>query len=193
MSKQHLTTTAAAKKLGVSVGTIQQMVEDNKLEAWKTTGGHRRISLQSVERILNKESKVLPNPISALLVYIVEDDLFLLNSYDLFLKKLDLPLEIHKFDNGLDAIFQIAVKFPDVLVLDLDLPYLDGTELLERLHARHDFSGQHIIVLSGLPIDELKTKTLKFENLCLLEKPLNPSFIEGYLKALVQSHFNAKG
>lgn len=192
MSQQHLTTSAAAKKLGVSVGTVQQMVENNKLEAWKTTGGHRRITLESVERILNQDSKVLSTPQNILLIYIVEDDLFLLDSYSIILKNLDLPLEIHKFDNGLDAIFQIGLKFPDVLLLDLDLPYIDGIELLQRLQARDDFRNQHIIVLSGLPMNELKIKTAKFENLCLMEKPLNPSFIAGYLKALAQSHFTGK-
>lgn len=193
MSQQHLTTTAAAKKLGVSVGTVQQMVENNKLEAWKTAGGHRRITLESVERILKQDTKVLATPASNILVYIVEDDLLLLDAYALILENLDLPLEIRKYDNGLDAIFQIGVKFPDVLLLDLELPYIDGAELLQRLHTRHDFSGQHIIVLSGLPMNELKIKTAEFENLCLLEKPLNTSFIEGYLKALAQSHFKAKG
>ena len=38
----------AAKLLGLSVGTVQSLVEKNELQAWRTRGGHRRISLQSI-------------------------------------------------------------------------------------------------------------------------------------------------
>ena len=41
-------TSYAAKMLGISVGTVQGLVEKNDLKAWKTQGGHRRISLQSI-------------------------------------------------------------------------------------------------------------------------------------------------
>jgi len=41
-------TTYAAKLLGLSVGTIQTLVEKAELQAWKTQGGHRRISMQSI-------------------------------------------------------------------------------------------------------------------------------------------------
>ena len=41
-------TTYAAKLLGLSVGTIQTLVEKTELQAWKTQGGHRRIAMQSI-------------------------------------------------------------------------------------------------------------------------------------------------
>jgi excisionase family DNA binding protein len=41
-------TSYAAKMLGISVGTVQGLVEKGDLKAWKTQGGHRRISLQSI-------------------------------------------------------------------------------------------------------------------------------------------------
>lgn len=192
MTTHYVSTSKAAKILGVSVGTVQQMVENNKLEAWKTAGGHRRITVESIERILKQDTTVLTTPISTLLVYIVEDDILLLQAYALILENLGLPLEIHKFDNGLDAIFQIGVKFPDVLILDMELPYIDGTELLQRLHSRHDFSGQHIIILSGMSEQELAEKTAGYDNLCILQKPLCEKFIAGYLRALVQSHFQGR-
>ena len=42
-------TSYAAKLLRVSVGTVQNLVESSSLKAWKTQGGHRRISLQSIQ------------------------------------------------------------------------------------------------------------------------------------------------
>ena len=46
----HYTTLEVAKMLGMAVRSVQLMVDRNELEAWKTPGGHRRISRASVER-----------------------------------------------------------------------------------------------------------------------------------------------
>ncbi|MDI4667365.1 helix-turn-helix domain-containing protein, partial [Xanthobacter autotrophicus] len=48
----HYTTLETAKLLGMAVRSIQLMVDRGELEAWKTPGGHRRISRDSVERWL---------------------------------------------------------------------------------------------------------------------------------------------
>jgi excisionase family DNA binding protein len=47
-SDEYCGTSYAAKLLNLSVGTVQTLVEKNELEAWKTQGGHRRISIQSI-------------------------------------------------------------------------------------------------------------------------------------------------
>jgi excisionase family DNA binding protein len=44
------TTVEVARRLGMAVRSVQLMVDRGELEAWKTPGGHRRISLRSVER-----------------------------------------------------------------------------------------------------------------------------------------------
>jgi excisionase family DNA binding protein len=44
-SGEFLTSSQAAKRLGLSMATIQKLVDNHVLQAWKTFGGHRRISL----------------------------------------------------------------------------------------------------------------------------------------------------
>ena len=44
-SGQFCGTTEAARILGLSVGTVQSLVERQELMAWKTRGGHRRIAM----------------------------------------------------------------------------------------------------------------------------------------------------
>ncbi len=56
-NKDFCGTAQAAKILGVSVGTIQTMVEKNILIAWKTMGGHRRISLDSIKEFKEKNNQ----------------------------------------------------------------------------------------------------------------------------------------
>ena len=51
--EDSLTTRQADLSLGVSVRTVQLWVERGSLSAWKTPGGHRRVSRESVEQMLD--------------------------------------------------------------------------------------------------------------------------------------------
>lgn len=51
------TTREASELLGVSLRTIQLWVDAKRLEAWKTPGGHRRITRSSVENLFNKRTQ----------------------------------------------------------------------------------------------------------------------------------------
>ena len=48
MASAYLSTTQAAHRLGLSVGTVQRMVESGVLQAYTTQGGHRRILTTSL-------------------------------------------------------------------------------------------------------------------------------------------------
>ena len=45
---QFLSTAQAAEMLGLSTTLVQSLVDRNELSGWKTRGGHRRISRQSI-------------------------------------------------------------------------------------------------------------------------------------------------
>jgi excisionase family DNA binding protein len=47
-----LTTTAAARLLGVATSTIQMWMESGAIASWKTPGGHRRTHLSAIERLM---------------------------------------------------------------------------------------------------------------------------------------------
>ena len=47
----YCTTAEAARSLGVSIRTIQLWVDGGALAAWKTVGGHRRITLDSLNKL----------------------------------------------------------------------------------------------------------------------------------------------
>lgn len=49
-AKNYLTTAEAAQQLGLSIGTVQNLVTRGELDAVVTVGGHRRIYVQSFEQ-----------------------------------------------------------------------------------------------------------------------------------------------
>jgi DNA-binding response OmpR family regulator len=90
-------------------------------------------------------------------VLVVEDD----TALGLFLQK-GLMLEGHEVDwvgDGVAALEHVEAGQPDLMVLDLSLPLLDGTEVLARVRAKHkDIS---VLVLSGRSDVEERIRCLK--------------------------------
>ncbi len=92
----------------------------------------------------------MPAPRARILV--VEDETFLVKIYDVKLKK-------EGFDVGIatdgEAALAMAVSFrPDLILLDLLLPKLDGFEVLRRLRAEPKTKHIQVIVLSNLGQEE---------------------------------------
>src|SRR5688500_7792767 len=65
-----LTTSEAARMLGVATSTVQLWMESGAIESWKTPGGHRRTRQSHILALMNKvsgqadaeERRVLPTP-----------------------------------------------------------------------------------------------------------------------------------
>jgi CheY-like chemotaxis protein len=56
--------------------------------------------------------------------------------------------------NGLDAVYELERTVPNVVVLDLDLPVVSGTRLLQLLRQDTDTADLPIVALTGLSFQE---------------------------------------
>ncbi len=100
VNKVFCTTREAAALLGVSLSTAQNWAESGLLESWKTEGGHRRISRESVQRLIadpmgngmhQSMDKAGGGGQQALQILVVEDDPLLLKLYKVRLRCLEIP------------------------------------------------------------------------------------------------------
>ncbi|MGL5525808.1 MAG: response regulator [Aeromonas veronii] len=64
-----------------------------------------------------------------------------------------------EFDNGIDALAQIRLQAPDILVLDINIPRIDGFDVIKRCHALA--ISPRIIVLSAHDSDHVKTRCVQ--------------------------------
>ena len=97
VEKVFCTTSEAAEILAISVGTVQLWVDNGLLEAWKTAGGHRRVTRKSIDKILHasptaqpeapSSSASQPQSVERLSVLVVEDDRDLLRLYKTMLRR----------------------------------------------------------------------------------------------------------
>jgi CheY-like chemotaxis protein len=78
--------------------------------------------------------------------------------------------ELREAADGLDALVLIAADPPDVLVLDLMMPGLDGFGVLERLAERPETRRLPVVVLTARDLSESERRFLKERSAWLLDK-----------------------
>jgi excisionase family DNA binding protein len=186
VDRSFLTTREAAERLGISVGTVQQWVETGVLEAWKTTGGHRRVTPESVDRLLatrlgrevvasspvatslgSASGRGAPKAIAALpslpprrplSIMVVEDDPNLLRLYDFRLRHWPMAPDVVCVGNAFSALMLLGRQHPDLLITDLHMPGMDGFAMLRVLRASPELARTQIVVVSGLDADEIERR-----------------------------------
>lgn len=158
---EFCSTKQAASIIGVSHRTIQLWVESGILQAWKTAGGHRRITMQSVSRLVDQRRDALaptsaapmarqPAPNARKKVLVADDDTTLLRLYELEMMGWDLPIDLVKAQNGFEALIKIGADKPALLISDLSMPGMDGFRMIRTLRLDPAFADMAIIVVSGL-------------------------------------------
>lgn len=180
---EYLSTRQAALRLGVSLGTVQNMVESGALEAWKTAGGHRRIPVSSVNTLLARRKGVSEIPsdgINQLDILVAEDEPILQALYRATFEHWNLPLHLRMVDNGFDGLIQVGQKMPDVLIADLMMPGMDGFEMIRHLRANPVFAAMDIIVVSAMEREEIAAHQLPAD-ITLFGKPIPFHEIKGFL------------
>lgn len=181
VKKSFCTTREAAVLLGVSVGTVQLWVESGLLQAWKTSGGHRRVLRESIDGLLHKGGEVLPSPSVApvsvvstrpLNVLVVEDDDNLLRLYKARLAQWPMKPVVSLADNGVTGLLMMGRSNPDLLITDLDMPGLDGFNMLRVLHQTPEMRQATIVVVTGLDSAEVERRGGVPQGVEVLPKPV---------------------
>lgn len=191
-SEDYCGTSYAAKLLGLSVATVQSLVEKGEIEAWKTLGGHRRIALQSINAYLAKNSpqfsKVDTDPKHRLRVLMVEDDENTRELYRYQFEDWDLPVDCTFMPSALEAMMDIASMRPDLLITDLSMPGVDGIEMLKACKRNQQLHDMQIVVISGLAPEAVQARGGLPPEAHLLQKPINFDWLHGYVTALVTAN-----
>ena len=181
-------TSYAAKMLGISVGTVQGLVEKGDLKAWKTQGGHRRISLKSIQEYQRRHNLAPASMMQGedrLRVLVVEDDestrLMLQANFDQW----GLPLDVVMYASAMEALLDMPSLQPQLLLTDLRMPNVDGFEFLKTLSTHALFSNLAVVVITGMSAEDVRAKGGLPDGVQLLLKPIDMDWLHGFLDALM--------
>jgi excisionase family DNA binding protein len=183
---EFYSTREAANILGLSLGTIQKMVENGVLSAWKTSGGHRRVMATSVNSYINsRRTKGVVANNKNLSLLVVEDDADLQNVYRLNIIDWGLPIDLTVLGDGYAGLLHIAKARPDIIIMDLNMPRLDGFEMINTLRNDSAFSLMDIIVVTGMPKDEIERSGGLPTGVTVFNKPVSFETLQGYVNAKI--------
>jgi excisionase family DNA binding protein len=159
--KTVFTTGEAAKICKVSQQTIIRCFDNGQLKGFRVPGSKfRRIPREALYKFM-KDNGI---PTDALesgkrKVLLVDDDVDLVEVVHRSLQD-DGRFEVRIASNGFDAGMMVKDYHPDLLILDVMLPDINGKEVCHRVRADSSMEDVRIICISGL-IEEDKIQELK--------------------------------
>jgi len=169
----------AVKILGVSPKTVQLWVENGTLRAWKTPGGHRRITVESIMEVVRQREQskrpalVIPESQPKLpLILIVDDELNHRRLYELGIAAWKRPVKVETAKDGFEGLIKMGHYRPQVLITDLHMPGMDGFQMIRRLQGIPELSGTLLIVVTAMNHAEIEARGGLPANLLVFSKPV---------------------
>ncbi|MCX7123723.1 MAG: response regulator [Gammaproteobacteria bacterium] len=114
-------------------------------------------------------------------IFIVEDDQALSDLMRDFLKTYDF--EVTQIDSGDQAVFRILNKKPDLVILDIMLPKLDGIQVCRSI--RQNYQGA-ILMLTARQEDDMQITGLNDGADDYVKKPVDPQVLLARIQALLR-------
>jgi excisionase family DNA binding protein len=182
----YVSTREAADILGISLRSAQLWVENGVLTAWKTPGGHRRITVASIKRVLEERERhaqlTMSNP--KLRVLIVEDDPDVARFLHLAIEQCHPGTEIHIASNGFEGLILVGRTHPDILMTDLNMPGMDGFRMI-RAMGSGDSAPALVVAVTALSPPDISDRGGLSADIKVLQKPISLSQLDEILTSFI--------
>src|SRR5215469_3209948 len=143
--KSIYTTHEVSRLLHVNPRSVINWIEQSLLPSYRTPGGHRRIRRDDLLAFLRKHQ--IPTPESLVegnfSVLIVDDEQEIVDIMTVFLQRQG-GYEITSAADGISAMIEVGRTKPDLLILDIMIPGVDGIEVCRRIKA--DSNNRTVII-----------------------------------------------
>ena len=192
IEKDYLTPQEVARLLMVSPVTVRQWAQRGEIQALTTPGGHRRFLRPAVEAFARTRGIPLAefSNDDELRVLVVDDD-EQLNRYLVELLKSQPDLgKVESAYNGFEAGVKIESFKPNVVLLDLMMPGLDGFEVARFIRSNPMRSFVRIIAMTAYAAEENIARVVEAGAEACIAKPIDS---EKLLSMLFSSRRKAIG
>ena len=133
----------------------------------------------------NYFSATTPTPNTGQTILIVEDYSDTRAMLSLLLKS--NGYKVVEAEDGIEGILKAGNLYPDLIIMDLSLPEMDGVEATTRIHAQGKLSGIPIFVISAYLTDEVKKAALEAGCAEVFRKPLDSDVLIERINATLRS------
>ncbi len=143
---------------GVVNQTAINWIKNGYLKAFTTPGGQYRVYSEDLVEFLHSRGMRMPDELQRILesqlnvdtILIVDDDKDLNNLVHQYLSRKYPDYQIHQAFDGFEAGRMLAEAKPGVVVLDINLPGVDGHKLARSIKENSGVTKPIIVAVSGL-------------------------------------------
>ncbi len=183
-SERLLTSHEVGALLQVNPSSVKKWVNDGRIAAFRTPGGHRRIRVADLVDFLHRHAMPIPRSLAAASkrrLLVVDDDPMHLRALDRRLKPYVSRVDVALTQNGIDALVMVGSFKPDLIVLDVFMPELDGLEVCRRLKLNAETRHIGVIVNSAHLTRSVEENALSAGALTCVPKPMDLKVLIGHL------------
>ena len=177
-----LTLGQAATYLGVAQSTIRKWSDQGRLHAFYTPGGHRRYRRGDLDQFLQRSAQPTRGEATPSIL-IVDDDERLREFV-----RVNLEMEgyiVREAGSAEEGLAALEEEPPDLILLDVMMPQVDGWEMLRRVQDRHGVGAIPVVMFSGKVDDETLTEAESRGARAFIGKPFNPQQLVESTKQLL--------
>jgi excisionase family DNA binding protein len=183
---EWLTLGQAAKYVGVAQSTMRKWSDLGRVSAFYTPGGHRRYRRSDLDQFLDRSGPP-SGPTSASragpVVLIVDDDQQVREYV-----RINLEAEgyvVREAASAAEGLAALGAESPDLILLDVMMPQVDGWEMLQQIHERTGVGAIPVVMFSG-KIDERSAAEAESRGAQgFIGKPFDPSSLIESTKQLL--------
>jgi excisionase family DNA binding protein len=189
--KAVFTTFETAKLCHVSPLSIINWVNAGRLPAFRTPGGHRRIRREDLLLFMRDNGLPIPEEMQQgsgrRKVLVVDDEPSIRELLAEHLSTRPSPYEVSTAADGFEAGRLVATFRPDVVLLDLRMPGVDGFQICRTIKADPESSSTVVIAMTGYYSPETEARVLECGAVRCFAKPLDPTTLSAFIDSIFET------
>jgi len=188
-ARKHLSTFDVAAMLDVDPGSVANWIDSGLLRAHRTPGGHRRVAAEDLVRFLREHNMPIPPELEArpVRVVVVDDEPCVTKMIARAIKAEHPDYEVTEAHDGFRAGSVIATLRPDVVILDLRMPGMDGFEVCKAIKSDEATRHATVIAVTAYDSEENTRRIMECGAAVCLSKPLDLPALVQRVAAAVES------
>jgi excisionase family DNA binding protein len=185
LNKKFYTIPEAAEICLVNRATMLRWVKAGRLKSFQTPGGHYRILMDDLEYFLRENNMPgINQKNSRKKILIVDDDPQIPKVVSRILAPYQHEMAVAH--NGFEAGLKVKEFEPDLIILDLFMPMVDGFEVCKSIKKNPDMDHIRVLILTGHDTPETRKQVMEVGADAMMAKPIEKDVLLEHVNMLLQ-------
>ena len=149
---KYIPVKVVAEYLDVSRQTVNKWIRDGKLKSCVLPSGQKKILRMDFLSYLKENNlPVDPDLVSQdqRKMVVIDDDDKIINLFQRYFQKISSGWQIEYARDGMTGLLKIGVFRPDVVILDIEMPGMDGIEVCKKMQQDENLAHIKVVIISG--------------------------------------------